>query len=344
MEQEKKKSNKKIFIIVAVVVIVLVIAFIIRNIQNKDNNNNGSLIFGSNEDNLMSKKEHIYGNSQVNKMNQGILVEDENNIYYSVKESDYKNSLYKKSKSTNESIKLMTTNAKFLNIYEDTLYYINEDEHSIFKMQTDGGNRTRVADDVDSMFMVDNYIYCTKGVGLSDGLFRIDTTNNKQKCITSESVKEFNIYNNYIYYNNSNDGQLYRIDLNGKNKKTIFTDKVEHICIVNDMIYVSDLTDGRSIYQLNLDGSENKKILEIKSNASNSFIIMNEHIGIIHSIGLDKYLCFYDIQGNLIKKISVGEQYKNLGIYQPNYTTLGIYGDNILIDTNYGRYTFLENK
>ena len=342
---EKKKNNKKILIIIAVVIVALAV-FIIINMQNKQssNNNNGTSIFGSDKNDLMSETEHIFGNSQINIMNKGILVEDENNIYYSVKESDYQNYLYKKSKSTNEITKLMKTNAKFLNIYENTLYYLNEDEHSIFKMQIDGSNRTRVVDDVCGMFMIDNYIYCTKGVGLSDGLFRIDTTNNKQKCITSESVKEFNIYKNYIYYNNYNDGQLYRMDINGKNKKTIFTDKVEHICIVNDMIYVSDLTDGKSIYQINLDGTENKKILEIKSNSSNSFIIMNEHIGVIHSIGLDKCLCFYDMQGNLINTISVKEQYKNLGVYLPNNTTLGVCENNVLIDTNYGRYTFLENK
>ena len=118
---ERKKNNKKIFIIIAVVVLALIVAFVILNMKN-NNDTTGSIIFGGNQDELMSRTEHIYGNSQVNKMNQGILVEDENNIYYSVKESDYKNSLYKKSKSTNESIKLMTTNAKFLNIYEDTLY------------------------------------------------------------------------------------------------------------------------------------------------------------------------------------------------------------------------------
>lgn len=342
---EKKKNNKKILGIIAVIIIVLVVIFIIINITNKNSDNDSKhSIFVNSQDELINKTEHIYGNSSVNKMNQGILVEDEDNIYYSVKGSNYENYLYKKSKTTNETTKLMTTNAKFLNIYENTLYYINEDEHSIFKMQTDGNNRTRIMDDVSSMLMIDNYIYCTKGIGLADGLFRIDITNNKTKCITSESVKEFNIYNNYIYYNNYNDGQLYRIDLNGKNKKTIFTDKVEHICIENDMIYVSNLTDGKNIYQINLDGTENKKILEIKSNSSNSFIIMNSYIGVIHSVGFSQYLCFYDMQGNLINKISVEDQYKNLGLYTPNSTTLGVYENNILIDTNYGRYTFLENE
>ena len=110
------------------------------------------------------------------------------------------------------------------------------------------------------------------------------------------------------------------------------------------MIYVSNLTDGKNIYQINLDGTENKKILEIKSNSSNSFIIMNSYIGVIHSVGFSQYLCFYDMQGNLINKISVEDQYKNLGLYTPNSTTLGVYENNILIDTNYGRYTFLENE
>lgn len=327
----EKKKNNKLFIIGGIVVVVIVIALVV--IMNMENSNN-----------IVNKESHIYGNTSVNKMNRGILVEDENNIYYSVKESDLKNVLYKKSKLTNEVTKLMTVNAKFLNIYENTLYYINEDEHSIFKIQTDGNNRTRIKDNVSSMIIINNYIYYAKGVGLAEGLFRIDITNNEEKCITKESVKEFNISNNYIYYTNYNDEQLYRIDLNGKNKKTILTDKVEHICIINDMIYVSNITDGKSIYQINLEGTENKKILEIKNNSSNSFIIMNGNIAVIHSIGLDKCLCFYDMQGNLIKQISVKDQYKNLGIYLPNETTLGIYEDNILIDTNYGRYTFLENK
>jgi len=337
MKKEKKKSNKKILIIIAIVLLVLVGLIIIM----QKFNNSTSLPFGKNQDSLMSSTERIYGNTQVNNMNKGILVEDDDYIYYSVK--DYRDSYYifKKSKQNDEVTELTSAQATYLNIYNNDIYYINESEHSIFKMNKDGNNRTRVMDNVKAMYIVNNYIYYIQGKSFHEELYRFNIETKKTEKITNTTISEFTINENYIYYINDDNKQLYRANLLGMNEECIFTDKVEHICIADNKIYVSNTTDGNAIYELSLDGKENKKVLAMdKSLTTNSYIIVNNKIGILEKKILTNHLCLYDMNGNAIKQISLKELYNNLGLYFPNSTHFGVYDNMVLIDTDYRRFSF----
>ena len=79
---EQKKGNNKIFIVIGIIIIFAIVVFAIINIQNKDNNNNGTSILNNKKDELISKTEHTYGNSQTNINNSGLIVGDNENIYH----------------------------------------------------------------------------------------------------------------------------------------------------------------------------------------------------------------------------------------------------------------------
>ena len=332
MEQEKKKSNKKLFIIIVAVLFLIMICYNwVTNFIETNKINNIS--------------DFVYGNTQINHMNKGILVEDTEYIYYSVK--DYRDSYYifKQSKQDNTKTELTSAEAKFLNIYNNQLYYINDDEHAIFKMNKDGSNRERVLDRAKAMYIVNDYLYYIEGDSFYNNLRRLDLTTNKVKAITDEDVKEFTIYDKYIYYVSNKNNQLYKVNLLGKEKQSIFTDKVEHICIVDDTIYVSNITDGNAIYIISLDGKENKKILSMENSLMNLYIIVNNEIGVLEKKISSNYICWYDMEGTSTKNTSLKELYSGLGVYFPNLTTFGVYDNNkILINTDYKRFVVEEIK
>lgn len=327
MEQEKKKSNKKLFIIIVAVLFLIMICY-----------NWVTSFIETNKINNIS--DFVYGNTQINHMNKGILVEDTEYIYYSVK--DYRDSYYifKQSKQDNTKTELTSAEAKFLNIYNNQLYYINEDEHAIFKMNTDGSNRNRILDRAKAMYIVNDYLYYIEGDSFYNNLRRLDLTTNKVKDITDEDVREFTIYNGYIYYVSGKDNQLYKVNLLGKEKQSVFTDKVENICIINDNIFVSNITDGNSIYKLSLDGKENKKIITIEKDAIKLYSIVNNQIVTFTKFLNNYYLCLYDFEGQQVKR--AGGDTLTTRYYTTFSTSLGTYGNMLLLDSGQKFYTFLD--
>lgn len=327
MEQQKRKNSKKLFIIIIVTLLLIMICY--------------NLITSAIETKKISNiKEFIYGNNQVNIMNDGILVEDNQYIYYSVK--DYRDLYYifKKSKADDSITELTSTKGRFLNLYNNQLYYINEDEHAIFKMNTDGSNRTRVLDRARAMYIVNDYLYYIEEDLAYNNLLRLDLTTNKVKNITDEYVKEFTIYNGYIYYVAKSNNQLYRVNLLGKEKQLIFADKVENICILDNNIFVSNLTDGNSIYKLSLDGTENKKIITLEKDTIKLYSIVNNQIVTFTKFLNNYYLCLYDFEGQVVKR--AGGDSLNTRYYTLFSTNLGTYGNTLLLDGGQKVYKFLD--
>ena len=323
-------KNKKLKMILPIIIGITVISsmfFIMYYIINKKANT--------------YPENYTYGNTQENQTNNGILVADENYIFYCAKDYRDKNYIFKTTKTTGEVLELTTSNAKFLNIYNDYLYYINE-ENSIFKMKKDGSDRQRVVEEATNMCIENNYLYYIND-NMFEGLFKLDLGTNKNKEITNIKIKEFTIYKEYIYYINEEDNQLYRIDINGNNNQNISTDNLSNICVTNDKIYALNSTDGNSIYEFSLDGTENRKILSMdKTLKNNGYIIVNDMIGILQEFATQKYIYFYDFNGQKIGKLLVEGLYKNLGIYFPSKTKFAIYDNIIFVDSNYGRYGFFD--
>ena len=165
---EKKSNKKKIFIIIAVVVVLaLIVAFVILNIQN-NNDTTGSLIFGGNQDELMSKTEHIYGNSQTNITNEGLIAGDNEYIYYAG-QTGLKYAIKKRNLQTGKVTDLITSNSSinYINLYNNEVYYLTD--YSIYKISKNSEDRQVVIEDVNSFTIVDDYILYVKKNGSYNG-------------------------------------------------------------------------------------------------------------------------------------------------------------------------------
>ena len=286
---EQKKGNNKIFIVIGIIIIFAIVVFAIINIQNKDNNNNGT----SKKDELMSKKEHTYGNSQTNINNSGLIVGDNENIYYA-DQTGLKYCVKKQNIQTGEKIDLITSNNQinYINIYNDDVYYLTE--NSIFKISKSGEDRQRVVENVVSFTMVDDYIYYVqKNSSYNGKLCRLKVGETKSKEISSLNVKEFSIYGNTIAFTDSNNFKLSIVDLDGKNEKRICEDKVKNITRYDDYVFFNSSTTG-TFCRIKIDGTGLKDIM---SKTQNKYLIQDNQI-IIPNFSF----VFYDLDGKELKK------------------------------------------
>ena len=310
---EKKSNKKKIFIIIAVVVVLaLIVAFVILNIQN-NNDTTGSLIFGGNQDELMSKTEHIYGNSQTNITNEGLIAGDNEYIYYAG-QTGLKYAIKKRNLQTGKVIDLITSNSSinYINLYNNEVYYLTD--YSIYKISKNSEDRQVVIEDVNSFTIVDDYIFYVKKNGSYNGnLCRLKIGETKSKEIYSSKVKEFSIYGNSIAFVEGNNNKLYTVDLDGKNKKQICDDKVENITKYGEYVFFNSSTTG-TFCRIKVDGTGLKDIM---NDSQDKYLIQDNQI-IIPNYSF----VFYDFDGNELRKFRSDESatmydntiFVNLGI------------------------------
>lgn len=310
---EQKKNNKKIFIIIAVVVVLaLIVAFVILNIQN-NNDTTGSLIFGGNQDELMSKTEHIYGNSQTNITNEGLIAGDNEYIYYAG-QTGLKYAIKKRNLQTGKVTDLITSNSSinYINLYNNEVYYLTD--YSIYKISKNSEDRQVVIEDVNSFTIVDDYIFYVKKNGSYNGnLCRLKIGETKSKEIYSSKVKEFSIYGNSIAFVEGNNNKLYTVDLDGKNKKQICDDKVENITKYGEYVFFNSSTTG-TFCRIKVDGTGLKDIM---NDSQDKYLIQDNQI-IIPNYSF----VFYDFDGNELRKFRSDESatmydntiFVNLGI------------------------------
>ena len=294
MEQEKKKNNKKFFIIISIILIVIIVIITITKMPNEDSNkNNGSSMFASSQDELMTKTEHIYSNSQTNINNKGLIAGDNEFIYY-IGQTGLKYCIKKYNLQTGETNDLVTSNnpISYINIYNDNVYYLTE--NSIFKISKNSEDRQRVIENVVSFTMIDDYIfYVQKNSSYNGNLYRLKIGETKAKEISSVNVKEFSIFGNTIAFTDSNNFKLYVVDLDGKNEKLICDDKIKNITRCDDYIFFNSSTTG-TFCRIKTDGTGLKDVM---TNTQNKYLIHNNQI-IIPNFSF----VFYDFDGNEIRK------------------------------------------
>jgi len=143
--------------------------------------------------------------------------------------------------------------AKYINVVEDWIYYINLDDAvdykyvsemsgefqdykmgKIYKIKKDGSNKTRITDDgADSLNVYDNWIYYSNG---NDG-----------ESVTSEGDSWYS-------------GKLYKINTEGKEKYKLFDSTCDNINVTKDWIYFRD-SGKKCISRISKESNEFEKII-----------------------------------------------------------------------------------
>jgi hypothetical protein len=173
--------------------------------------------------------------------------------------------LYKIRVDGSNPTKLSDDIALDLNVVDDWIYYTNEsDSHRIYKVRTDGSERTQITYDDDVHFninVVGEWIYSNSMVR-AENLIRIRTDSGEPSGFKGiRYAYDLNYANGWLYYYNRDDNNsIYKVRIDGSEIIKVNDDSSWLINIVGDWIYYINSDEGDKFYRIKTDGSERQKV------------------------------------------------------------------------------------
>ena len=208
------------------------------------------------------------GNTDGNIRAGGVMTSQGDWIFYSY------DGLWKMKKDgTKKTLISDMTYARYLNVVGKWIYYVNSIDNKIYKITTNGKDKTKLADErVGYMKVVKDWIYfqCvtfdTSGTGYSsDGpLYRmkIDGTNKVEMTNHSGS---FVVQGDYIYYiksENSSTGTMVRMKTDGSEETEISTDRIMNFNVSDGWIYYGSYDEDGRLCRIKVDGTDKQYLGE----------------------------------------------------------------------------------
>ncbi|MDD4752730.1 MAG: DUF5050 domain-containing protein [Desulfitobacteriaceae bacterium] len=250
------------------------------------------------EYNLESTTESLRGNTTGNLNNNGLYAKEGDWIYYSNLADQGK--LYKMKADGTEATKITDDTAWYINVVGDEVFYSGDgwklikiktdgsdktvldtqayhinvvggwvfytrgtmQDGTIYKMKTDGSNRTQISKDpVSQLVVMDDAIYYSS---YYSKLIKINPDGSgKTKLISSGSVTELNVVDDWIYFNYNK--LLYKMKTDGTQMSEISSDDAREINVSEGRIFYSDHSEyWKKLYKINVDGSGKEKLSDDK--------------------------------------------------------------------------------
>jgi len=157
----------------------------------------------------------------------------------------------------------------YMNVVGDWIYYVTNDWSYLYKVRTDGAEKTLILSEVhiQKIDVVGDWIYYATGPGYGMCIYKIRTDGSENTLVTdNEAFNELNVAGDWIYYSGryeeGHTSALYKMRLDGSETTLLFDKFVDGVNIVGDwVIYSSFGTDyGESTFYciMRPDGSEHR--------------------------------------------------------------------------------------
>lgn len=200
------------------------------------------------------------GNSFGNLNNWGIVVEDENYIYYASLST-----LNKREKSSGTNTLLLDSKSVNgvvygLNLYGEWIYFRTSYE-TLYRVKTDGtGCETILESGCENLFVLNDWLYYCQEESDAHALYRMTIGEwNKTERIVTDLVgdNDYCVDGDWIYYWKKSDHDLYKCRLDGSENTILFGTLGFKPVIKNDWIYCSSTT---SVWKVKTDGTGNTEL------------------------------------------------------------------------------------
>ncbi|MGN1299303.1 MAG: DUF5050 domain-containing protein [Candidatus Scatovivens sp.] len=208
-----------------------------------------------------------------------------NNIYFiaiddSVEpedENDTVNNKIYKMKIDGSGLEIINDNQFNNDSYEiyaikDKIYYIGTDSN-IYYMDLDGQNKSVVNSDATGFLgITEKYIICNVQEKDEEGnsktvTYSMNLDGSNRKAITGERLYSINIVKDDVYYVNE-EKNVYKVNLETGEKSEVSKTAAYNMNISNNVIYFMNYCDEQyniAIYKMDLDGSNEEKLLQLDS-------------------------------------------------------------------------------
>ncbi|EGO63788.1 DUF5050 domain-containing protein [Acetonema longum] len=217
------------------------------------------------------------GNSYGNITNGGYAAIQGDWVYY--RNEDQSNeldsaTLYRQNLVSGVKEKISNDSAHYINVIGEWIYYGKYTSgvrgfHSgpIYKIRTDGTNRTQLNNDISvELNVIGEFIYYISRTD-ANKIYRMKTDGTEVTKLVDEDCQNLNVTKDWVYYT-SNSG-ISKIKLDGSGKERIFNGKVGTMIIDDKWLYYStgrqgvyDWTDKGFLYKIKVDGTEHYKVTD----------------------------------------------------------------------------------
>jgi len=143
---------------------------------------------------------------------------------------------------------------RFINVVGDWIYYYH-DESALYKIRTDGTERTRLRDG-EFLFMnvVDDWVYYSN-VRDNCNLYKMNIDGTGMTKLNDDASFWINASGDWIFYSNDSDrGSLYKIRTDGSEKTKLNDYNTTGISIVSEWIFFIN-ADDNCLYRIRTDGT-----------------------------------------------------------------------------------------
>lgn len=227
------------------------------------------------------------GNTNGNIIDNGLFAEDNSYIYYDTFSTDDK--LYKMNKDGSNKVKLADDSPSYINVYNGYIYYSNgNDGYKIYRIKTDGTGRTKLSDD-----KISSYINVVDGfiyyADKNGFMYKMKLDGSGKIKLTGDCVQDINVSNGWIYYmNDSDNGNMYKIDINGSNETELTKETVDDVIVDGNSIYYTKW-NSNGVFKMDLSGRSETKICDKGGaiNVNGKHIYFSPSNGGIYRMDLD---------------------------------------------------------
>ena len=153
---------------------------------------------------------------------------------------------------------LMTNRAFYLNIVQDTLFFVNADRNNaLCAIKTDGtGYQVLLDEYCYELTYYEGWLYFNRMTNSSNAICRIRPDGTGFTVLMGCYEWYMSISEDTIYFCNYDDGyKLYAMNTDGTNQRVIYNGECSDICIAENKIYFSSDRTSRKLCSMNLDGT-----------------------------------------------------------------------------------------
>jgi hypothetical protein len=205
------------------------------------------------------------GNTVGNAANGGMVCQRGDWIYYYLDNSTNPG-IYKIRTDDTEGKIVIHRHANNINVGEDGIYYTGGYDSSILKLAFGEDQATVVfGDSMAEMNIVEDWIYFNT-FQPEFGIFKIRTDGTQRTKLTEDTGYCMNVTNDWVYYidnyHNKDKQKLYKVRIDGTERIQLSDDHIGFINVAGDWIYYSHLEDAGRLYKMRTDGTNKMKITE----------------------------------------------------------------------------------
>jgi hypothetical protein len=243
--------------------------------------------------------------------------------YYNIYDNK---AVYKMKKDGSGKVKITSGEVYVRGIKDGWVYYTTTDSGPLYGISTDGNQTIRnFRENAEWVNIVGDYIYYINYNTKKLRRAKLDQSEFKVLSSDNFSNNRYVIYNDWIFYGNSSDGdKLYKMRIDGTGKVKVTDDLVYTLKIVDDYVYFH--SKDSNFIKVKIDGT-NKSI--ITKNATDNEKIINGWI--------------YYIEFNNPKNASEGNRLVKIKIDGSGKTYLSEYGFNMYISEIVGEWIYYIN-